>query len=190
MQRTNVTPLSQQQLSTANKLARAVWQVVWLLLFRPSPVPLHGWRRLLLRLFGAHIESGAHPYPSAKIWAPWNLTMRKHSCLSHYVDCYCVDKIELGVNVTVSQYSYLCTASHDYTKKNMPLITAPIVIGDHAWITADVFVGPGVSIGEGAVVAARSTVTRNVLPWEVIAGSPPRFIRTREIKSHIDNENY
>ena len=179
MQKNDVTPLTPQQLSVANKVARVLWQLVWLLLYRPSPVPFHAWRRFLLRCFGATIEAGAHPYPSAKIWAPWNLTMRKHSCLSHQVDCYCVDKIELGVHVTVSQYSYLCTASHDYTQRTMPLITAPIMIGDDAWVTADVFVGPGVTIGEGAVVGARSTVTRNVLPWTVVAGSPPKVIGPR-----------
>ena len=181
MQKNNVKPLTHQQLSTANKLARVLWQLVWLFLYRPSPVPLHCWRRFLLRCFGATIEEGAHPYPSAKIWAPWNLTMRKHSCLSHQVDCYCVDKIELGVHVTVSQYSYLCTASHDYTRRDMPLITAPIIIGDNAWVTADVFIGPGVTIGEGAVVGARSTVTRSVLPWTVVAGSPPKVIGPRTL---------
>ena len=177
----NVKPLTQQQLSTANKLARVVWQLSWLILYRPSPVPFHAWRRFLLRCFGATIKKGAHPYPSAKIWAPWNLTMSDDSCLSHQVDCYCVDKVFLGTNVTVSQYSYLCTASHDYTRKNMPLITAPIIIGDNAWVTADVFIGPGVTIGEGAVVGARSTITHDVLPWTVVAGSPPKVIGPRKI---------
>lgn len=183
MNNTDIKPLRLYKLSSLNKLARAVWQLVWLCLFRTSPVPFHAWRRFLLRVFGATIEEGAHPYPSAKIWAPWNLTMRKHSCLSHHVDCYSVDKIELGIHVTVSQYSYLCTASHDYTKPDMPLITAPIVIGDYAWVTADVFVGPGVTIGEGAVVGARSTITRNVPPWTVVAGSPPKIIGSRDLST-------
>ena len=173
--------LKTQHLTTVNKLARALWDIVWLVLYRPSPVPFHGWRRFLLRCFGATIEEGAHPYPSAKIWAPWNLTMHGHSCLSHHVNCYCVDKIVLGRHATVSQYTYLCTASHDYTKRDMPLITAPIIIGEYAWVTADVFIGPGVTIGEGAVVGARSTVTRNVLPWMVVAGTPPKVIGPRKI---------
>lgn len=181
MRNNNSKPLVKNNLSNANKLARVLWQFFWLLLYRPSPILLHGWRRFLLRLFGAIIEEGVHPYPSAKIWAPWNLTMRAHSCLSHYVDCYSVDKIELGVHVTVSQYSYLCTASHDYTQHDMPLITAPISIGDYAWITADVFIGPGVTIGQGAVVGARSTITRNVLPWTVVVGSPPKLIGSRTL---------
>lgn len=168
------------QLGSRNKLARATWNVVWLALYRPSPVPLHGWRRFLLRCFGAHIGQGAHPYPSSRIWAPWNLVMGDHSCLSHYVDCYCVDKIELGAYTTVSQYSFLCTATHDYTRRDMPLVTAPIHIGAHAWVTADVFVGPGVMVGEGAVVGARSTVFREVHPWTVVAGNPPRVVGQRD----------
>ena len=169
------------QLTIKNKLARTLWNIVWLLFYRPSPILLHGWRRFLLRCFGAKMGKRSLPYPSAKIWAPWNLTMSDDSCLSHYVDCYCVDHVFLGSRVTVSQYSYLCTASHDYTRRNMPLITAPIIIGDDAWVTADVFIGPGVTIGEGTVVGARSTVTRSVLPWTVVAGSPPKVIGPRTL---------
>lgn len=168
-----------RNLSLGNKLARALWNLVWLLLFRPSPFPFHAWRRFLLRTFGAKVGRRAHPYPSARIWAPWNLIMSDQSCLSHYVDCYCVDQIYLGPRVTVSQYSYLCTASHDYTLREMPLITAAIRIEADAWIAADVFVGPGVTIGEGAVVGARSTVTRDLPSWMVVAGSPPEVIGPR-----------
>jgi len=61
----------------------------------------------------------------------------------------------------------------------MPLITAPIIIGEGAWVAADVFVGPGVTIGEGAVVGARSTLVKNVEPWSVVAGNPVRKIKNR-----------
>lgn len=108
--------------------------------------------------------------------------MHDHSCLSHHVDCYSVDKIELGPHVTVSQYSYLCTASHDFTLRSMPLVTAPISIGAHAWVTADVFIGPGVTVGEGAVIGARSTVVRDVPPWTVMAGSPARIVGQRALR--------
>lgn len=155
-----------------NRLARLVWQVVRNTLYRFSPTILHGWRRMLLRSFGARIAVGAHPYPGAKIWAPWNLTMEAHSCLANDVDCYSVAAITIGAHATVSQYSYLCAASHDYRDPSMPLIVAPIVIEPHAWVAADVFVGPGVKVGEGSVVGARSTVIHDVAPWTVVAGSP------------------
>lgn len=160
-----------------NRLGRMVWHAVWLVLYRPSPRPLHGWRRFLLRLFGADVARGAHPYPSARIWAPWNLVMGEGSCLGDYVNCYSVDQIVLEPYVTVSQYSFLCTAGHDYRFKNKPLITAPIRIGRRAWVAADVFVGPGVMVGEGAVVGARSSVFRDVAPWTVVGGNPARIIK-------------
>jgi putative colanic acid biosynthesis acetyltransferase WcaF len=129
---------------------------------------------MILRLFGATVGAHAHPYPLARIWAPWNLTMDVASCLSDHVDCYSVAPITIGAYATVSQYSYLCTASHDYRDPTMPLVIAPITVGADAWVAAAVFVGPGVQIGPGAVVGARSTVTQDVAPWAVVAGSPPR----------------
>jgi putative colanic acid biosynthesis acetyltransferase WcaF len=167
---------------TKNKIGRVLWGIVWVLFYRPSPKVLHGWRRFLLRLFGANIGKGANPYPSAKIWAPWNLEMGDYSCLSYKVDCYCIDRILIGAHSTVSQYSYLCGASHDHEDPHMALITAPIVIGEGAWVAADVFVGPGVTIGEGAVVAARSSVFKDVEPWTIVAGNPAIVIKRRELK--------
>jgi putative colanic acid biosynthesis acetyltransferase WcaF len=86
----------------------------------------------------------------------------------------------IGAQATISQYSFLCTASHDYQEPSLPLISAPIMIGPRAWVAADVFIGPGVTIGEGAVVGARASVFRDVDPWSVVAGSPARMIRKRE----------
>jgi putative colanic acid biosynthesis acetyltransferase WcaF len=107
--------------------------------------------------------------------------MGAHSCLADDVDCYNVALITISAHATVSQYSYLCAASHDYRDPAMPLIVAPILIGAHAWVAADVFVAPGVLVGEGAVVGARSTVVHDVAPWTVAAGSPAtaRGVRPR-----------
>lgn len=173
--------LKPNSLTKKNRILRGIWSIVWLLLYRPTPRPFHVWRCFLLRIFGAKIGKGAHPYPSARIWAPWNLVMEDDSCLSEQVDCYCVDKIHLGKRAIVSQYSFLCTASHDYARRDMPLVTAPIRIEHDAWVTADVFVGPGVTIGEGAVVGARSTITKDVPNWTVVAGAPPKALRAREL---------
>jgi len=174
--------LVHQELSIFNKIARLVWAVVWIVCFRFTPSFFHGWRRFLLRAFGASVSSGVHIYPSSRIWAPWNLTMNENSCLSHGVVCYNVAPVVLGRNVTVSQYSHLCTASHDYTNIKMPLIVAPIVIEDYAWVTADVFIGPGVTIGEGAVINARSSVFTNIEPWTVAKGYPAKSYKKRILK--------
>lgn len=175
-------PLRKSHLSWKNKFARALWQVVWLFFFRPSPRPLHAWRCFLLRLFGAELGVGVHPYPSCRIWAPWNLVMEDHSCLSESVDCYNVDKIRIGKSSTVSQYSFLCAASHDYGLEEMPMICAPITIGSHVWVTADVFVGPGVTIGDGTVITARSSVFHDMPAWVVAKGNPAVPVRPRKIE--------
>lgn len=171
-----------RRLSPKNKLARSIWQVIWLLFYRPSPRVMHAWRCFLLRLFGAKLGNSVHLYPSSRIWAPWNLEMGDHACLSEKVDCYCVDTIRVGAHTTVSQYSFLCTASHDYTRGGMPLVTAPINIGERVWITADVFVGPGVTIGDGAVVTARSSVFNDIPAWTVARGNPAVPVRARTLR--------
>ena len=177
---TRSRPVTHQSISTGSRMRRALWGVTSALLYRPSPRPLHAWRRWLLRIFGARIGAEAHPYPRARIWAPWNLTMAEHSCLADDVDCYSVAPIVLGSRATVSQYTYLCTASHDYRDATMPMVCAPITIGADAWVAADVFVGPGVAVGEGAVVGARSTLMKDAAPWTVVAGSPARELGKRE----------
>lgn len=165
--------------SRANRAARLLWSLVWLLLFRPSPKPLHAWRRGLLRLFGARLGRGTIVHASARIWAPWNLEMGDFSSLAPFVDCYCVDRVRLGRCVTVSQYSYLCAAGHDVDSPGMPLTTAPVTLEDHVWVAADAFVGPGVTLSAGAVVGARASVFKSVPAWTVVAGNPARPLRKR-----------
>ena len=169
--------------SLGNKAGRVLWHLVWLLFFRPSPRICFGWRRFWLRCFGARIGAKVHVYPSAKIWAPWNLEMGDHSCLAGDVDCYCAGRVTIGPHATVSQYSYLCAAGHDISDPHMKLFTAPIRIGAGAWICAGAFVGPGVSVGAGAVVAARAVVVKDVEPWMVVGGNPAKFIKKRELRN-------
>lgn len=154
--------LEKKQLSLINKAMRFLWHIVYLLVFRPTPIFLHPWRIFILRQFGAKIDHGAHVYPNVKIWAPWNLVMGKDSCLAGDVDCYNVALVTLGEGATVSQYSYLCTASRDYRDPSLPLIVAPITLGPKVWVAADVFIGPGVTIGKGSVVSARASIFKNV----------------------------
>jgi putative colanic acid biosynthesis acetyltransferase WcaF len=110
---------------------------------------------------------------------PWKLEMGDYSCLGDYVICYNVGGICIGAHSTISQYSYLCSSSHDYKHTNMPQIFAPIIIEDQVWICADVFVGPGVTVGQGAVVGARASVFKDVEPWTVVGGHPAKFIKKR-----------
>ena len=167
----------------ANRWARLVWNIVQATLFRLSPIPLFAWRRALLRLFGARLGEQAHIYPSVEIWAPWNLKMGHYSSLAPRVVVYNRALVTLGDNVIVSQYSYLCAATHDYTLPERPLVAKPITVGPGAWVCAGVFVGPGVTIGEMAVIGARAVVVENQPAWMVCAGHPCKPIKKRIMRS-------
>lgn len=167
--------------SFSNKVGRVLWSIGWLILFRPSPRLLYRWRVLLLRCFGADADWSCRIDPSVRIWAPWNLSIGRDTSIGHDADIYNVARITLGDNATVSQYGYVCSASHDVSDPSMALTSAPIVIGSSAWVCAKAFVGPGVTVGEGAVVGACSVVVKDVASWTIVAGNPAREIRRREL---------
>lgn len=174
-------------LSRKNQVIRLLWTVTWAILARPLPRSVgSGWKRMLLRLFGAKIDKTAVVYSTARVYYPANLVMGRYSCLASDVDCYNVAPITIGDNTTISQGAYLCTASHDITDPLNPLITAPIIVEDQAWVAADAFVGMGVTIGQGAVVGARAAVFKDVAPWTVVGGNPAKFLKNRVIKNDID----
>lgn len=162
-----------------NRLFRLAWKFVWALLGRWTPVPLFVWRRFLLRCFGARIDPTARIYPGVEVWYPPNLTVAAHACLGRDVTCYNMDRIELGAHATVSQGAHLCTGTHDVDSADFQLVIRPIVVGANAWIAAEAFVGPGVTIGEGAVLGARAVTFRNLDPWTIYAGNPARKLRRR-----------
>jgi len=161
---------------------RLFWRITWLIstFFLPSSLGQE-WKRFILRCFGAKISSKAVVYSSAKIFMPWNLEMHDFSCLAPGVDCYNAAPIVLESYATVSQRVYLCTASHNISSTAHEQIANPIRIEKYAWVAAEAFVGPGVTIGEGAVVGARAAVFRNVEPWNVVGGNPAKFIKRRVI---------
>lgn len=170
------------QFSLKNKIARVLWNITYLFLFRPfAPEIFKKWRLLLLKVFGAEIDWSVGVYASTKIWAPWNLKMEVNSCIGPKVDCYNQGKISIGRNTIISQKCYLCASSHDITDPKHTLIIRPIVIEDQVWIAADAFVGPGVKICQGAVVGARSAVFKEVGPWAVVRGNPATFVKERKI---------
>ena len=138
-------------------------------------------RNLLLRIFGAKLTLGVMVYPSCRIFAPWNLSIGKYSCIGPNTTIYNKAPIVIGENCVISQGAYLCTASHDISKKSHDLITKPIIIKNRAWVAAEAFIGPGVTIGEGAVVGARAAVFKDVEPWTVVGGNPARVIKKRVI---------
>lgn len=164
-------------------LKRIAWYMVNRTIFRCIPTtPLRYVRNMMLRSFGAEIPLGSLVYSSCTIWAPWNLELGKNSCIGPKTQIYNKAKIAIGDNSVISQGAFLCTATHDIRKSTHPLVSFPIVIGSGAWIAADAFVGPGVTIGEGAVVGARAAVFKDVESWTVVGGNPAKFLRKREME--------
>ena len=161
-----------------------VWRVVNATLFRWLALPfLRRARVALLRLFGAQVAWTANVYASCRIWAPWQLSVGRYSCLAPHTEVYNKARVTIADHVVVSQDTMLCTASHDIASATHALVTAPITVHSSAWIAAGCFVGMGVTIGEGAVVGARGCVFRDVEPWTVVGGNPARFIKRRVINS-------
>jgi len=173
---------TRHKFSTRNKVSRVIWLGTYFLLFRPFGLRVFKkWRIFLLRIFGGDISYKSMVNSSVKIWAPWNLTMGDFSCLGPNVDCYNQGHITIENNVTISQKAYLCSSSHDYSKATHDLLLKPILIKERAWVGADAFIGPGVTVGGGAIVGARSAVFKNVDDWTVVGGNPAKFIKTRII---------
>ncbi|MGY8526772.1 putative colanic acid biosynthesis acetyltransferase [Paracidovorax citrulli] len=167
--------------SLGNRVQRQLWNWTWLLLFRPSPRPAHAWRAALLRLFGAQLGRHVHVYPAVKIWAPWNLTIGNNVGVADGVTLYNIERIEIGDYAVLSQGCHLCTGSHDYNSPNFKLIAFPITVAAQAWVCAESFLSPGVSVPEGAVVAPRSVVTKPLSQaWTIYAGTPARPVGQRD----------
>ncbi|MFD3002775.1 WcaF family extracellular polysaccharide biosynthesis acetyltransferase [Pontibacter toksunensis] len=165
--------------SLRNRVGRVIWGLVYVLLFRFSPKPLHEWRAFLLRLFGAKVGHGVHVYPKVNIWAPWNLVLKDECGVANGAILYSMGAITIGMQAVVSQGAHLCAGTHDYTKSGFPLVTMPITIGDNAWIAAETFIHPGITIGEGCVIGARAVVTQDMPAWMVCAGHPCKPIKER-----------
>jgi putative colanic acid biosynthesis acetyltransferase WcaF len=169
--------------SLKNKIGRLIWNIACILLFRPFVSRLFKkWRILILKCFGAKVAWSSHIYASVTIWAPWNLQIGENSSLGPNVDCYNQGKIRIGSNTIISQKTYLCASTHDYTKKDFPLLLKPITIGNSVWVAADAFIGPNVSIGDEAIVAARAVVISNVETKAIMGGNPAKLIKFRTIE--------
>lgn len=159
-----------------------VVQLWWLtdsVLFRTSPQFCYSWRRFLLRIFGAKIGKKVKIRPSAKVTYPWKVSIGDYSWIGDEVVLYSLGPIEIGSDVVISQKSYLCAGTHDYSSTDFKILAPPVTIKDQVWIATDVFIGPGVTVGEKAVIGARSSVFKNVEGGKVYGGNPLVTIRNR-----------
>jgi putative colanic acid biosynthesis acetyltransferase WcaF len=164
-----------------SRITRATFVVCWALLAAWTPPPLRGWRRLILRAFGARMGVGANVYASARIWHPALLAMGDYATLGRRVNCYNQALVTLGDYAVVSQDATLCAGTHDYDDPEFQLRTRPIVLGPHCWIAAEAFVGPGVEVGAYAVLGARGVAMRDLEAGVVHAGNPAAAVKRRNL---------
>lgn len=166
-------------------IARVLWGLIHPL-FRYSPRICFGWRRFLLRCFGARVGNQVHVYASARIYLPWKLEILDFATIGEFAEIYNLGLIRIEERATISQRAHLCAGTHDYSHPKVPLLKPPILIGPDAWVCADAFVGPGVTVGRGAIVGARAVVMKNVNEWDIVSGNPAVFVRKRQIKEDAD----
>lgn len=156
-----------------------LWWLVQASLFQLSPQAMYGWRRWLLKVFGAKLGKKVMVRPTAKITYPWKVSIGDYSWIGDEVILYSLGEIEIGCNVVISQKSYICAASHDYTSPNFDIFAKKVQIEDEVWLATNVFVAPGVTIGKGAVVGACGSVFNNLPPMMLCIGSPAKPLRQR-----------
>ena len=173
-------PYLRPAFSKSNRLARVAWNAVHLLLYRPSPRPLFAWRSFLLRSFGATMGPNCHFYPASKVWAPWNLHCESHVAAADGVEIYNPAPMRFGSHCIVSQGAYVCGATHDYDSPAFPLLAYRMTFGSYAWICARAAVGPGVQVGQGAVLGMGAVATRSLEPWTVYGGNPATALKARK----------
>jgi len=162
-----------------SKLYVQLWWIVQATLIGLSPQVFYGWRRFWLRRFGAQIGKKALIRPSVKITYPWKVSIGDFSWIGDDVVLYSLGEIEIGSNTVISQKSYLCTGSHDYTKQTFDIFAKKVKVGNSCWLATDVFVAPGITISDGAIVGARSSVFNDVDANTINVGSPSKMIKKR-----------
>ncbi len=174
----------------ANRMYRATWIICWLVLAAWTPPPLHRWRRWILCLFGAQIGRSAHVYGSARIWSPANLVLGERAAIGRKANIYSMGPIKIGSYAVISQGAHLCSGTHDVNDPNFQLQVRPVNIGDRAWIAAEAFVGPGVTVGTGAVLGARGCAMRDLQPWTIYGGNPAEILGSRKLSAYYATDEY
>lgn len=164
-------------------IVRTLWFLVGLPLLRSSVIPFSGLRRSLLRMFGAKIGNGVVIKPGVRVKSPWFLNVGDHCWLGEDVWIDNLAMVNIGSHVCISQAAYFCTGSHDWTDPRFRLIVKPIEIHNGAWICARASLAPGTIVGTGAVIGLGAVVGGTVPPYEIHAGNPAKFIRSREMTS-------
>ena len=168
--------------SLGNRLTRVIWMMTWLVCARFTPPPLHAWRRLILRAFGARVGKRARVHASVMVWLPANLDLGENALIGPGARIYNQGAIAIGARTVISQRAHLCASTHDIHDPNFQLVLRPITIGSGCWVAAEAFVGPGVQMADGAVLGARAALFENAEAGGVYSGNPATFRKPRSLR--------
>ena len=162
----------------------ALIQAIWLFLhflFVRSPLPGSLHRRVLLRCFGAKIGRSVTIKPGVRIKFPWRLTIGDNAWIGEDAWIDNLQSVVIGANVCVSQGAYLCTGNHNWSRTTFDLVAQPITVEECAWVAARAVVGPGVTVGAGAILTLNSVAVRDLDSWSIYTGTPAVLMRKRVI---------
>ncbi len=162
-----------------SKVTVQLWWIVQATLFSWSPQFLYGWRAFLLRLFGAQIGKHVKVRSTVKVTYPWKVTIGDYTWVGDDCMLYSLGEIRIGSHVAIAHKVYFNTGGHEYDKKTFDIFFKPLVIEDECWITTDVYVAPGVTIGKGTIVGARSSVLKDLPGGKICVGTPAKPIADR-----------
>jgi putative colanic acid biosynthesis acetyltransferase WcaF len=162
------------------KLVEILWLLLDAALVR-SRVPGGTHRRLILRAFGALIGNRVIIKPGVRIKFPWRLEIGDDSWVGEDVWIDNLAPIQIGSNCCISQGVYICTGSHDWGTPTFDLIVKPVRIEDGAWLASRSVIGPGVLVGEGAVLSLGSVATSDLAPWCIYQGVPATLVKQRRV---------
>jgi putative colanic acid biosynthesis acetyltransferase WcaF len=166
-----------------SKLSVQLWWIVQETLFAWSPQIFYQWRVMLLRLFGAKIGKHVKIRSSVTVTYPWLVSIGDYSWIGDDCVLYSLGNISIGKHVALAHQVYVNTGGHEYRKKTFDIFSKPVLIEDECWITNDVYIAPGVTIGKGTIVSARSSVFKDLPAGKVCVGTPAKPIKDREMYS-------
>lgn len=162
-----------------SKLVEAAWYGIKIFFFLSALPWPSGLKRGLLRLFGATIGRSVVIKPRVNIHFPWKLEVGDFTWLGEDAWLLNFEPLRIGRHCCISQRAFLCGGNHDFRTTNMRYRNGPITVNDGAWIGAQVFVAPNVSIGVDAVVVAGTIVTCDVPAGMVWGGQPAGVLTGR-----------
>lgn len=183
---TTTPPMEQKRLvspwTPREKIGRVLWSIVQATVFRLTFHNWYGVRNALLRLFGARLGKDVRLRRTVRIEIPWNLDFADGVTIGDFVILYSLGPIKIGARSFASQYAHLCAGTHDGSRSDYPLLREPITIGEDVWIAADAFVGPGVTIGDRAILGARASAFGDLPADMICVGNPAKPIKPREFR--------